>query len=566
MWSRGEQFRRLARACAARTPTPTIAVALCSSSGALVALWCSGCTGSTASTSAGDEKAFTTDEVATRDGVGGRRAWITVGSNVYDLTDYVAAHPGGDRILSAAGGAAEPFFAQWPAHWDRNDRAAVPGSIAPRVSEQVRQALRPYYIGALRDGDTCTAVDNATIVREAFCAEPERVLAHPAAPGLNGLDVVTHLPFQAEPKYFGRSHEFHTPNALFYVRNHGPVPDANRDTFRLTIGSTVFSVQELEQNFKQQKISATLQCTGNRLDELSGVGKTQFAGKAGSKGFISNAEWEGPLLSEVMAAAKVGRSGSVPYTANDRIGKTRQSIGEDDGWHLEVEGADGFVVSLPWSYVTKHPVLLVTRMNGEKLPPDHGAPVRLLVPGAVGARSVKWVVRAETIWGSSQSPWQRRFYRGGSSNSSSQSANESPILEWPVQGIITSVNHGDAVELEQSATSLSVSGVAYCGGGHGIQSVVVSANGCSWFEARLEPPPGQPDGQRYAWTLWNVDVPIPARLSIEAQALQLRCRATDTGGAVQPQSIVDVWTPSGYLCNAEHSVTIYCARKQSGRD
>lgn len=557
MWSRGQRARRLARV--ARAP-----IVLCS--GGAAVLWCSGRTvdGSVASaaTSAdtrlgagrGDDNMFTAAEVATRNGVGGRRAWITVEDGVYDVTDYVAMHPGGDKILSAAGGAAEPFFALWPAHWDRSCRSTAPGSISPRVSEQVRCALRPYFVGTLRDYREDHA---ATVVREAYAAEPPRTELAPAAPsGTNGLDVVTYLPFQGEPRYFGGGHDFLTPNQLFYVRNHGPVPETDRATFRLTIGGSVLSVADLEQNFEQHKVTATLQCTGNRLDELSGSGQTQFAGKAGSKGFISNAEWEGPLLCEVMAAASLKFPGTTP--AGNMLNQPAD-LDEDTGWHLEVEGADGFVVSLPWSYVSTRPVLLATRMNGEKLPPDHGAPVRFLVPGAVGARSVKWVVRADIIWGSSRSPWQRRFYRGGGTNSNSQLASESPILEWPIQGMITSVNNGDTVVLPSSARSFAVSGIAYCGGGRGIKSVVVSADGQSWHEARLVHPPGQSEGHRYAWTTWSLNLPVPVRSAVKTGTLQLHCRATDTSEAMQPSSIGDVWTPSGYLCNAEHSVKIVLA-------
>ena len=180
---------------AARTP---LAV-LCS--GGALGLWLSGRSQPAALASAAadearqvsnrrGERVFTADEVAARDGVAGRRAWVTVGASVYDLTDYVAKHPGGDRILAAAGGAAEAFFAQWPTHWDREDRATAAGTTTPRVSEQVRQALHPYHIGTLRDAHG--ELDTATIVRDAYAAEPPRkVLTQPAPPGANGLDVVT---------------------------------------------------------------------------------------------------------------------------------------------------------------------------------------------------------------------------------------------------------------------------------------------------------------------------------------------------------------------------------------
>ena len=193
MWSR---VRRL-HLSAARPP---LAAALCS--GGALALWLSGRSAAASASAAvddarqvsnrrGGDRVFTADEVATRDGVAGRRAWITVGASVYDLTDYVAAHPGGDRILSAAVGAAEAFFAQWPAHCDREDRAIAAGTTTPRVSERVQQALRPYHIGTLRDARG--EHDTAAVVLDAYAAEPPRkVLGHSPPPGANGLDVVTY--------------------------------------------------------------------------------------------------------------------------------------------------------------------------------------------------------------------------------------------------------------------------------------------------------------------------------------------------------------------------------------
>jgi sulfite oxidase len=424
-----------------------------------------------------------------------------VGAGVYDVTNYVKAHPGGRVLLSAAGGAAEPFWASWPAHWDRADRAA--GAAAPRASATVERALAPYRVATLRHPPGLAELRE--VVRDAYAEEPRRCTCDDdhsgggggGGGGNNALDVVTHWPFQGEPRYVGAS--YLTPNELFYVRNHGPVPPlpADRGACRVSImGSSApaaFSVAELEdeERFAQHTVAATLQCTGNRLDELSAAGgTTQFAGKAGSKGFISNAEWQGPRLVDVLAAAGVAPP---PPPATPTHGTCEgedegESEREDEGWHLECEGADGFVISLPWRYATDphRPVLLATRMNGEVIPPDHGAPVRCLVPGAVGARSVKWLVRVELIWGSSRSPWQRRFYRGGSSSQATQQQSqpqrkqegrekaaaaaaakskkkdadddddeeeedERPIMEWPVQGLITSVNNGDTVTVPSAA-------------------------------------------------------------------------------------------------------------------
>ena len=113
-------------------------------------------------------------------------------------------------LLAAAGGAAEPFWAQWPAHWDRADRES--GSAAPRPSARVEEALAPYRVGMLRDplGDE----ETRAIVREAYAAEPQRCTlpddAASSSGDKNALVVVTRWPFQAEPKYFGcGSHSHH---------------------------------------------------------------------------------------------------------------------------------------------------------------------------------------------------------------------------------------------------------------------------------------------------------------------------------------------------------------------
>jgi sulfite oxidase len=360
---------------------------------------------------------YTAQQVAQRDGRGGRRAWFTLGSGVFDLTEYTQHHPGGRRILEAAGGALEPFWAFWPAHYERADRMS--GTDTPRPSTAVANALRGRRIGELLPSDAPTPALLREIAREAWATEPTRLMAT--------RRLITRRPFQAEPGPIPRS--FITPNESFYVRNHGPVPALGSDAYRLqcececacgggggggggggtaAAAGAALSLAELEDEhrFRQYTLSATLQCTGNRLDELAaGPRHTAFGEQfAGSKGFISNAVWRGPRLVDVMMAQLEPGAALPPADS-------------DEDWHLEMEGADGFGVSIPWSYVAdpeRRPVLLATRMNHVPLPPDHGYPVRVLVPGAVGCRSVKWVVRLSLVRGMSESPWNRCFYRGRS--------------------------------------------------------------------------------------------------------------------------------------------------------
>eukprot|EP00937_MAST-01D_sp_MAST-1D-sp2_P004834 g4834.t1 len=294
-------------------------------------------------------------------------------------------------------------------------------------------------------------------------------------------------------------------------------------------------VEQLENDarFPRQRLTCALQCTGNRLDELARYRETGFGASAGSKGYIGNAEWGGVLLRDVLSAA------GVAHSADD----------EPDGRHVELEGADGFCLSVPLRLVLDpaRPVLLATRMNGEPLPADHGAPVRALVVGAPGARSVKWLTRVSVIDGESRSPWQRSSYRD----------ERGPIYEWPVQGIITSHNSGDCAELGAGG-HVRCHGVAYSGGGRGIARVDVSADeGKSWHAASLRPSPRTAGGQ-WGWTTWSAAVPVhPGGTGRRGGGVvELRCRATDESGAVQPKSVADVWTPRGYCCNSEHAVHV----------
>eukprot|EP01047_Picozoa_sp_COSAG01_P085769 COSAG01_NODE_18987_length_1038_cov_80.642173_2_plen_110_part_01 len=101
---------------------------------------------------------------------------------------------------------------------------------------------------------------------------------------------------------------------------------------------------------------------------------------------------------------------------------------------------------------------------------------------------------------------------------------------------------------------LLVEGVAFSGGGRGIARVEVSAGGGEWASAELHPPSDQPlPHRRWAWTRWTATLPVAVGADHETE---LRCRATDIEGETQPPKVTDVWTPSGYLCNAQHSVKV----------
>jgi len=144
-----------------------------------------------------------------------------------------------------------------------------------------------------------------------------------------------------------------------------------------------------------QQIEATLQCAGNRRQELLPYGEIPgellWAEEA-----ISTARWEGVSLRAVLEAAGLGEEAAhVEFIGLDRI-----------------EGkAEGFGGSIPLDKAMHGEVLLADRMNGAPLPVEHGYPLRVVVPGYLGARSVKWLGQIVVRTQPSQNYYQARAYK-----------------------------------------------------------------------------------------------------------------------------------------------------------
>jgi DMSO/TMAO reductase YedYZ molybdopterin-dependent catalytic subunit len=162
-------------------------------------------------------------------------------------------------------------------------------------------------------------------------------------------------------------------------------------------------------------------------------------------------------------------------------------------------------------------VLLAYEMNGEALPPDHGFPVRLVVPGWVGIASVKWLGRIEVAARPLRSPWSTIWYR---MTGHGHPADAPPLAHQDVKSAFELA--WDA--LVPARVPLTLRGRSWSGR-FPIRRVDVSADGgASWSPARLVEP-----NQAGAWVRWELDwtPSAPGRY-------ELRARATDAGGRVQP--------------------------------
>ena len=350
-------------------------------------------------------------------------------------------------------------------------------------------------------------------------------------------------PFNGGPPPSMARGEFITPTDLFYVRCHGNIPALDAAKYRLSIKGLVarpveLTLENLRNDFVAHTVAATLQCAGNRRDELIQIkdvpGESPWTGNA-----ISHGVWTGARLSDVLASAGLDASGA----------KFVEFIGHDKA---EKKDHPPFGGSVPLSKALAPETLLAYALDGHPLPRVHGFPVRAVVPGYLGARSVKWLheinVRAEP----SDNLFQAEEYRLHPADATKvrhDAASALPLGEVPVNSYICRVGRGHP----GGANPMVAEGWAYVGGGHEIHRVEISEDeGEHWTQAELLPVPGEvqtadEEGGRWSWRFWRAELP-----AAEMAPVQLVVRAWDTATNVQPFRPEELWNFKGYANNAWH--------------
>jgi len=474
---------------------------------------------------------FSKAEVAAHAG-GEAGVWVILGDKVYDVTSFLENHPGGaEKLMTAAGKSLEPYWALYRQH-------VQPGSAGAELhpKDHVAEILAPLQIGWLDPADVAAAAA-ARSDDDPYAKEPAR------SPMLRML---SETPCSAESPPSLMLDHYVTPNELFFVRNHHPVPVIDGEDYNLLVSgrgikhAKEYSLHALKA-LPKTTLTATIQCGGNRRDGLNPVRKT--SGNAWGVGAISNATWGGVLLRDLLNDAGLA------------------DAGKNGVAHVQFEGEDGTKASIPATKATSElgDVIVAYEMNGEPIPADHGFPVRVVVPGHVGVRNIKWLRKVITSDEEAEGVWQRgiayKQFGPSVTNVDGLDLKEyAPMQEMPVQSAILSPMEGAKVDGDETIT---VQGFAWSGGGRNIARVDVSADdGVTWHTAKLKEGKDQPPSRAWAWTFWEAEVPPPKT----ASSTTLICKAVDVAHNSQPESAASVWNLRGLANNSWHRVDVQLQR------
>jgi DMSO/TMAO reductase YedYZ molybdopterin-dependent catalytic subunit len=287
---------------------------------------------------------------------------------------------------------------------------------------------------------------------------------------------------------------FLTPTDQFFLRSHLEIPTIHPDKYRLAIGGWVerpysLSLRDLEK-MSRKSFPATFECSG------SAVGG----------GMISTAEWSGVELWGLLERAKP-KSGAVEMVME----------GTDAGLDELVPVPLQYARSVPLSTLRSLPGLLAMAMNGEVLRPEHGYPLRAVLPGLYGVGNVKWLARLTVVNRPYQGFYQTQRYVG--MRQTAQGIQVEEILRQRVKSQIARVSPhtGDG------KGGYKVTGAAWSGGRPIVQVEVSLDGGKQWRKAQLSDAKNE-----YSWVLWSLDfAAAPGNHEVVA-------RATDAAGQTQP--------------------------------
>lgn len=378
-------------------------------------------------------------------------------------------------------------------------------------------------------------------------------------------------PFNVEPPLNDLYDEgFLTSENLHYVRNHGHVPRCEDDEildWEFEVGGLVetpikMTVRDLINDYQQLTYPVTFVCAGNRRKEQNIVRKTKgFSwGAAG----LSTALWTGVAIGDLLAAAKPKRGARyVCFEGADKL---------PNGYY-------GTSIKLNWCMDPNRGVMVAHKMNGKTLHPDHGKPVRLVIPGQIGGRSVKWLKKI-TITQEPSDNWYHIYdNRVLPTMVSPEESADLPevwkdekyaIYDLSTNSAICYPAHQERVLHANAPDKYKVRGYAYGGGGRRITRVEITLDkGKTWRLANIryheDDYRNAPEGDTlyggrvdmwwretcFCWCLWDLDIPMDELKGAD----DIMMRAMDESMNIQPRDMY--WSVLGMMNNPWFRIVIH---------
>ncbi|KAI5819432.1 hypothetical protein BZA77DRAFT_155960 [Pyronema omphalodes] len=358
---------------------------------------------------------------------------------------------------------------------------------------------------------------------------------------------------------------FLTPPELFYVRNHGAVPevlDSEIPDWSISIEGLVekpftITFREILSQYEQVTVPITLVCAGNRRKEQNMVRKSN--GFSWGAGGVSTALFTGPMLCDLLQKAQPTKKAKF----------------------LCMEGADnlryghyGTSIKLSWAMSRERGIMLAHKMNGLPLTPDHGRPIRVVIPCQIGGRSVKWLKRLIISDKPSENYYHKKDNRVLPMPMTPQMAekDDAPwlderyaIYDLNVNSAVAYPQHDEVIKKAEKGYTFR--GYAYTGGMKKVSRVEVSLDkGKTWKLAKIDYPEdrfreternmygGKIDmmtrDASYCWCFWEQEISMEELLNAEDVVV----RAMDDGLALQPRDMY--WSVLGMMHNAWFRVAI----------
>jgi DMSO/TMAO reductase YedYZ molybdopterin-dependent catalytic subunit len=322
-----------------------------------------------------------------------------------------------------------------------------------------------------------------------------------------------------------------TPTGAHYLLNHFDVPLIDEADHRLTFSGAFDAPYSLTMDeiraLPSETLPVTLECAGN--------GRAGVSPRAYSMPWmyeaVGTSEWTGTPLAPLIARAK-------PQNGVQDFAFTGADFGFDKGQ------PHAFGRSLTPDELAALDVMLIWGMNGQPLLPQHGAPLRLIVPGWYGMASVKWLTDISALTTRYDGFQQVQTYRFRTDENDPGR----PVTTIRVKSLMAPPGVPDWISRERwlEPGRVTLRGRAWSGGGTPIARVEVETPE-GWQEATLDAPVG-----RYAWTGWHLDWQATPGRHV------LACRATDAEGRTQP--IEPPFDMAGFANNAVQKTVVHVAQ------